>query len=155
MSEARRIADQLRRAFEGQAWHGDSLMETLRGVTAERAAAKPVANLHSIWEIALHIAFWENVSRRRAEGEVFSVEIEDGWMAVTDTSEAAWKKTLEDLRRGNEAFRETILRLDDAQLKNKVEIPGSDYVYNIYFMLHGVIQHDLYHTGQIALLKKM
>ena len=155
MSEARRIADQLRRAFEGQAWHGDSLMETLRGVTAERAAANPVANLHSIWEIVLHIAFWEDVSRRRAEGEVFSVEIEDGWTTVTDTSEAAWQKTLEDLQRGNEAFRETILRLDDEQLKNKVEIPGSEHVYNIYFMLHGVIQHDLYHTGQIALLKKL
>ena len=155
MSEVRRIADQLRRAFEGVAWHGDSLMETLRGVTAERAAAKPVANLHSIWEIVLHIAFWEEVSRRRAEGEVFSVEIEDGWKTVADTSEGAWQKTLEDLQRGNEAFRETILRLDDEQLKNKVEIPGADYVYNIYFMLHGVIQHNLYHTGQIALLKKL
>lgn len=155
MSEVRRIADQLRRAFEGQAWHGDSLMETLRDVTAERAAAKPVANLHSIWEIVLHIAFWEDVSRRRAEGEVFSVELEDGWKTVTDSSEAAWQKTLEDLQRGNEAFRETILRLDDAQLKNKVEIPGSEHVYNIYFMLHGVVQHDLYHTGQIALLKKL
>ena len=155
MSEARRIADQLRRAFEGQAWHGDSLMETLRGVTAERAAAKPIANLHSIWEIVLHIAFWEDVSRRRAEGEVFSVELEDGWTTVTDSSEAAWQKTLEDLQRGNEAFRETILRLDEEQLRNKVEIPGAEHVYNIYFMLHGVIQHDLYHTGQIALLKKL
>ena len=155
MSEVRRIADQLRRAFEGVAWHGDSLMETLRGVTAEHAARKPVANLHNIWEIVWHITFWEDVSRRRTEGEVFSVEIEDGWKTITDASEAAWQKTLEDLQRGNELLREAILRLDDAQLKNKVEIPGLEQAYTIYFMLHGVIQHDLYHTGQIALLKKM
>src|SRR5713226_2034192 len=67
MSEIKRIGDQLKRAFEGKAWHGPSVSEVLAGVTAEQAAAHPLAGAHSIWEITLHIATWERVGRRRIE----------------------------------------------------------------------------------------
>ena len=148
--EVKRIADQLRRAFEGEAWHGPSLRELLTGVTAEMAAAKPIANAHSIWEIALHIAAWENAVRRRLEGEAVDLPAEEDWPKVTATSEAAWKKTLEALETSNTRLRETISRLTDSQLENKVA--GQNHT--MYFTLHGIIQHDLYHAGQIALLKK-
>ncbi|HYV05863.1 MAG TPA: DinB family protein, partial [Blastocatellia bacterium] len=65
MSEIKRIRSQLRRAFEGEAWHGPSVMELLGDVTAEQAAAHPIAGAHSIWELALHIATWERYVRRR------------------------------------------------------------------------------------------
>jgi len=151
MSELKRINSQLKRAFEGKAWHGPSVTELLAGVTAEQAAAHPIAGAHSIWELALHIATWERVGRRRIQESIpIDVSDEEDWPAVEDTSEAAWTKTLEELRSNHEALRAAIRQLDEARLDEMV--PGTQY--NIYFLLHGVIQHDLYHAGQIALLKK-
>src|SRR5688572_25185058 len=144
MSEVRRIKSQLRRAFEGEAWHGPSLMELLADVTAARAAAKPLAGAHSIWELVLHIAFWEEVSRKRLEGDATSYQAEDGLFSITDSSEAAWQEALEKLKSTNEALRQSIAKLDDSQLDTIVA--GQEY--SIYFMLHGCIQHDLYHAGQ-------
>ena len=63
MSEIARLADQVRRAFEGDAWHGDSIKELLAGVTAATAAARPIKNAHSIWELVLHIAAWDEIGR--------------------------------------------------------------------------------------------
>jgi uncharacterized damage-inducible protein DinB len=150
MSEARRIKDQLRRAFEGEAWHGPSLMELLADVTAERATAKPIPGVHSIWELVLHIAFWEDISRKRIEGDDSKYQAEDGLFTVTESSEAAWQQALEKLRNTNVALRKAIATLNDDKLKEK----AAGQEYSIYFLLHGVIQHDLYHAGQIALLKK-
>ena len=65
MTESVRLADQIRRAFEGNAWHGDSVLELLAGVDAKTAAAKPIKNAHSIWELLLHIAAWDDAVRRR------------------------------------------------------------------------------------------
>lgn len=151
MSEIKRIKGQLRRAFEGEAWHGPSLRELLDGVTAETAAAKPLPEAHSIWELVLHIAGWENVVRRRLAGEVLpDLADEENFPSIQDPSEDAWQQTLQELTRGHHALREAMTGLDDAQLAEMV--PGKSY--SIYGMLHGVIQHDLYHAGQIALLKK-
>ncbi len=151
MSEIKRINGQLRRAFEGEAWHGPSLRELLDGVTAETAAAKPLPAAHSIWELVLHIAGWENVVRRRLAGEVLpDLADEENFPAIQNPSEAAWQQTLQELARNHHALREAIAKLDDAQLAESV--PGKSY--SVYGMLHGVIQHDLYHAGQIALLKK-
>lgn len=150
MSEINRIVDQLKRAYEGEAWHGPSVKEVLAGVAAAQAAAKPLPNAHSIWEIALHIAFWERGSRRRLAGEIFKASLDDEWPAVPDTSETAWQRALAALERGNHELRQAIAQLPETRLNDLV--PGE--LYSNYFMLHGVIQHDLYHAGQIALLKK-
>jgi uncharacterized damage-inducible protein DinB len=151
MSELKRINNQLKRAFEGTAWHGPSVSEVLAGVTAEQAAAHPIAGAHSIWELTLHIATWERVGRRRIE-EWQPIEVSDAedWPTVEDTSEDAWHVALDELRRNHEALRAAIRGLDEARLDEIV--PGTEYTG--YFLLHGVIQHDLYHAGQIALLKK-
>ena len=151
MAEVERIADQLRRAFEGKAWHGPSVREVLAGVTAEQAARQPLPDAHSIWEIVVHIGVWEAFVRRRLEGEVITdVPPEQDWPPVADTSEAAWKRTLEDLERGHQRLRKVISELPESRLSETVSGMG----YSVYFMLHGVVQHDLYHAGQIALLKK-
>jgi len=152
MSEKKRLNDQLKRAFEGEAWHGPSVSEVLADVTAQQAAAHPIAGAHSIWELALHIQTWERVGRRRIQEFVpIDVSDEEDWPAVTDTSEAAWTKTLEELRSNHQALRAAIRELDEAKLDENV--PGT--TYSVYFLLHGVVQHDLYHAGQIALLKKV
>jgi len=151
MSEIKRINDQLKRAFEGTAWHGPYVSEVLAGVTAEQAAAHPIAGAHSIWEIVLHIRTWERVGLRRIEEWVpIEVPDEEDWPVVTETTDHAWKNALNRLRLNHAALREVIARLDEARLADIV--PGTQY--SVYFLLHGVIQHDLYHAGQIALLKK-
>ena len=94
MREHERIADQLRRSVEGDAWYGPSLREALDGVTAERAAARPIAGGHTIWELALHISAWADVVRRRLEGEKIAEPDEGDFPAVKDTSEQAWQQTV-------------------------------------------------------------
>jgi GNAT superfamily N-acetyltransferase/uncharacterized damage-inducible protein DinB len=151
MSEIQRIEDQLRRAFEGDAWHGPAVRELLGDVTAAKAAARPLPDAHSIWEIVLHIATWEGVVRRRLQGEaVADLPSEQDWPPVQETTETAWHKAMDDLDRGHRALREAIARSDEGRLAELV--PGKEH--SVYHMLHGIIQHDLYHAGQIAVLKK-
>lgn len=151
MSEVQRIVEELRQAFEGPAWHGPAVCTVLADISAERAAARPLANAHSIWEIVLHIAAWEDVVRRRLAGEVIvDVADDQDWPPVRDPDAEAWQQTLRHLEQTNRALREAIAKFDDAHLADRVA--GKDH--SVYIMLHGVIQHDLYHAGQIALLRK-
>lgn len=150
MSEIQRIKDQLRRASEGPAWHGPSLKELVSDVTAERAAARPLAGAHTIWEIVLHIAAWNEGARLRLAGERAELSTEEDWPPVTDTSEGAWLAALATLERNNQRLRDALDSLDEARLNE----PIVEGMSSVYVTLHGVIQHDLYHAGQIALLKK-
>ena len=151
MPEVERIADQLRRAHEGGAWHGPALEEILRGVDVAAALRRPWDGVHNVWEILLHIGVWESMVRRRLSGEVIlEISAEEDWPAVDETSDAAWKRAQDDFRAGYEQLQKTLARITDHQLAEPV--PGMGY--NVYFMLHGAVQHALYHAGQIALLKK-
>lgn len=154
MSEAARIADQLRRAFSGEAWHGDSVFEILEGVTAAQAAARPIARAHTIWELVLHIAAWDDAVLRRLGGVAVTLSDAQNFPSVTDASETAWRKALTDVRRVHEELVSAVSVLPDSRLDEIV--PGKEGAhYTFYYMLHGVAQHELYHAGQIALLKKM
>lgn len=151
MSEGVRLAEQLRRAFEGEAWHGPALMELLAGVGEAAAAARPLPGAHTIWEILHHAAAWEAIALRRLQGErVVDVPPAEDWPPVVERTAAAWTRDLEAAREGNARLRAAIAGLDDISLT--AIVPGKDY--DNYVLLHGVVQHDLYHAGQIALLKK-
>jgi uncharacterized damage-inducible protein DinB len=150
MSEVKRIASQLRRAYEGRAWHGPSLKEILGGVTAEQAASRPLTQAHSIWEIALHIMAWESAVLKRIEGEYVEEPDEGDWPAVEDASESAWQAALATLEDKHMKLRAAVARLEDGRLNE----PLAEGKPSAYFTLHGVIQHTLYHAGQIALLKR-
>ncbi|HVO91638.1 MAG TPA: DinB family protein [Terriglobales bacterium] len=151
MALKHRIADQLTRAFNGDAWHGDSLLEILQGVDAETASAHPIPGAHSIWELVLHIAAWDGAVLRRLHVDV-PVELDDdeNFPAVTETSEAAWQKAVADATKLHEDLVSDVAKFPEARLTEK--IPGKDYDFTN--MLLGVVQHELYHAGQIALLKK-
>jgi uncharacterized damage-inducible protein DinB len=157
MTETRRIADQLERANGGDAWHGPSLKETLDGVTAAQAAARPVAGAHSIWELVLHVAAWEGAVRARIEDGTLAQPAEGDWPEVTDTSEAAWQRALALLEERHAALLEAINKLDDDQLSRRLgeerDKPLGSGV-SVYATLHGAVQPNLYHAGQIALLRK-
>ena len=154
MTEIERILDQHKRAYNGEAWHGPALREILVDVTAEQASAHPLPNAHSIWELVLHITAWENATRKAIEGIPINVPDEENFPAITDTSEAAWQDALTTLEATHYVLREAIARLTDDTLDSAAGhfVPGRPYSY--YFLLHGVIQHNLYHAGQIVMLKK-
>jgi uncharacterized damage-inducible protein DinB len=151
MSLSLRIADQLRRSFDGDAWHGDSLLEILQGVDAKKAAAHPIAGAHSIWELLLHLSAWDGAVLRRMDSDVLvELNAAENFPAVTDTSEAAWQHAIADAKRVHEKLISAVSAFPESRLTE--EIPGKDYDFTN--MLLGVVQHELYHAGQIALLKK-
>ena len=150
MSETERILDQLKRAYKGGAWHGPSVQETLAGISAEMAAARPISSAHSIWEVVLHIAAWEAAVARRLEGDRAQLPSEEDWPPVIEMSEAAWSEAKQTLEQSHDSLVAAVSRLDETKLDQAI-LPEMS---SIYVTLHGVIQHDLYHGGQIAILKK-
>ena len=144
------ILDQMQRAYAGEAWHGDSLKELLAGVDGAAAAARPVPGGHNIWELVEHIGAWMKAAIRRMHSDPAKLSPEEDWAPSGDLSEAAWERTLAKLEADHNRLKEEIRTLPEASLDNIV--PGK--THSIEFLLHGILQHTLYHCGQIALLKK-
>ena len=94
MSETARLADQIRRAFDGDAWHGDPVLELLADVNAKTAAAHPIKNAHSIWELVLHIAAWDGAVLRRTAGTAVELKDKQNFPPVSETGEAAWREAV-------------------------------------------------------------
>lgn len=158
MTETERIIDQLTRAYNGDAWCGSSLRATLEGVTAARAARRPIHNAHSIWEIVSHVAAWMDAVRERIENHDVRLPAEGDWQEVLETSEAAWKQTLDKLERRHQALCAAASKLSDADLERFTSTERDAATgggVSLYVTLHGAAQHSLYHAAQIALLKKM
>jgi uncharacterized damage-inducible protein DinB len=150
VSEGKFIADQLHRAFYGPAWHGPALVELLEDVSAVKAASKPLRNVHSIWELVLHISAWDGAMLRRLGGEKAQLKADKNFPRVPAPTETAWRDTIASVKRTHDTLVRTVAQLSDTRLLDRV--PGKRY--NFHHMLHGVAQHELYHAGQIAILKK-
>ena len=150
-SEGALIADQLRRAFYGTAWHGPSVMELLEEIDATTAAAKPIANVHSIWELLLHIEVWDRAAIVRLGGEKSQPTGTDNFpLPPTKPTAAAWQRAITNAKRTHDALVKVVAPLSEEQLHKRC--PGKRY--DLCHLLHGVVQHELYHAGQIAILKK-
>jgi uncharacterized damage-inducible protein DinB len=150
ISEPARIADQLHRAFYGPAWHGPAVMELLEDVDAEIAFAKPLPNIHSIWELLLHVAVWDASTLVRLDGQKCQPTGDANFPPVAKPALAAWRRAVADAKRTHDRLVKTVAALPDSRLRDRV--PGKRY--DFYHLLHGVAQHELYHAGQIAVLKK-
>jgi len=149
-TEGERIAIEIGQSLAGDAWHGPSLTRLLEGVTAEDAAQRPIPSAHNIWELVLHITAWANITRRRLTGGRVEPKKGENWPRPGAISEKNWKLARAKLAESHERLREVVAKLSDEQLAAKVP-KGRRSVSN---MLHGLTQHDAYHGGQIALLKK-
>lgn len=150
MSQIEHTVDQLKRAFDGEAWHGPALMEILDGINADTAAAHPIPGAHSIWELVLHLTTWERVIAHRMEGQAFMPPDEENFPQVQQATDTAWREALQKLRATHADLIRRVSSMKEAQLNDRV--PGKDY--DLRFMLTGAVQHAAYHGGQIALLKK-
>jgi uncharacterized damage-inducible protein DinB len=152
MSEIRRILGQMDNAFSGEAWHGPALLQLLDGVRAEQASKHPIAGGHSIWELLNHIGAWNRIVRQRIAGEKVEVTPEMDWPPVWEASEVEWARAQQRLKEDRKLLRAAVEKLSEERLGQKIE--GEKQSYSLYVMLHGLVQHDLYHAGQIAILKK-
>ena len=151
-SELARINDELRRAYDGDAWHGPPLLEVLKGVSANLAAAKVQGISHSIWELVNHLTVWlDIVARRTLEPKPVADAGTDDFSPVGQASESAWQATRIALASKHTRLLEVVATLDDYRLDELV--PGKNYPVAV--MLHGTAQHYAYHAGQIALLKRL
>ena len=149
-SEATGIADQLRRAFYGGAWHGPAVMELLSDVDAATATARPVEDVHSIWELLLHVEAWDQAAMTRLSGEKCQPKGKDNFPLVGKISESAWRGAVASASRTHDQLVKMVEGLSESRLRDRV--PGKRY--DFYHMLHGIAQHELYHAGQMAILKK-
>jgi uncharacterized damage-inducible protein DinB len=149
--EIERIETQLRLSFEGAAWHGPSVLEALDGVTAEAAYQHPIAGAHSIWELVLHISAGYRLVLRRVQGDGRPLTAEEDWPTVSSPTPAAWQDEIRALRELNGQLRRVVLGFDADRLDEPL-VPEPPYTAYTQFI--GMTQHDLYHAGQIVLLKR-
>ena len=160
MSEVDFILDELKQGFDGDPWHGDSLMTILRGVTAETASRRPLSSGHTIWELVLHVTGWRREVAARMRGNAAGEPPAGDWPPAPSggaATEAAWRAAVADLAAAQRELLDAVRALDAARLhtavndaRSREQGTGKSYAAT----LHGVAQHDAYHAGQISLLKK-
>jgi hypothetical protein len=151
MSETDRIIGELRRAFGGKAWHGPAVFEILDGVDAARAAAHPLPGAHSIWELVHHVTAWLTIPARRVrEKKEIEPTGEENFPPVPPPTDEAWRDARERMAHAVDDLAAVIESLPVARLEETV----AGKSYSVAVMLHGAVQHSLYHAGQMALLKK-
>jgi len=149
VKETKRLAHQLRRACYGPAWHGTPLHEILAAVDHRQAARKPRAGQHSIWELTLHIRTWILVVHKRMD-KAATATSRTNWPPIKAATAQGWHDDQESLWTAVNALADAIEKRPDRWLETIV--PGRP-AQTQYVSLHGVIQHLLYHAGQIAILR--
>ena len=154
MTDRDRLLEMLDRVHDGDAWHGPSVMSIVRGVAASDAAARPLEAAHTIGEIARHVVGWRDEVRERLPGKPPALPACGDWPGP---SAAGWTATLAELDRSHRQLREAIVALPATRwdcLVGPAREAGLGTGVSVAVMLHGIIQHDAYHAGQMALLKK-
>lgn len=160
MSSIAFLREQLRKGFSDDPWHGPATAALLEDVTAEEAAAHPVPGAHSIWEIVLHMTAWHHEVCRRLGGREPDMPEEGDWPEIRETSEAAWQRdrarletSLTELLDALSSLQEEDLeRMGGSIAERRNPALGTGVTHRA--MVNGVVQHNAYHSGQIALLRK-
>lgn len=149
--EVNRLEEQLRRVLEGESWHGPSVLELLTGVSVVQAASHPIAGAHSIWELVLHLRSDYDLVLRRLAGDGRQLTAAEAWPSCPEPTEENWQQTVQELMLLNKKLRQAVRDFPDERLDNPLV---SEVPYTAYTQFIGVTQHNLYHAGQIALLKR-
>lgn len=158
MTEAEKIVDQLERSFRGDPWYGASVLATLDGVGAAAAAAYPIRGAHSIWELVRHMTGWKREVLSRLRGHAAGAPPEGDWPAQpAKPAESAWHDDVAAMVKAHEALVAEVKKSTPGHLHQAVvdeRNPAAGTGLAQWQTLHGIVQHDVYHLGQISLLRK-
>ena len=149
MTEQQRLGALFQNLYNGHPWLDITLAGVLQNIPAEKAKLR-VGNCNTIWEIVVHMIRWRENVLQRVQGAVLKTPDSNYIEPVSDTSDAAWKNTLHELELSNNAWLEFLKKLDLTQLDRAYPVNRLTY----YEHIHGILQHDAYHLGQIVLLAK-
>ena len=145
--DVRLLLELLDEAFDKKSWHGPNLRGSIRGVTAKQAAWRPKTGAHNIWELTLHAAYWKYVVRRRVTGEKpgsFVLTGSNFFPRPVEITDKAWRADIEILESEHRKLREVV-----ANLAVNKHSPQT------FHLIRGAAAHDLYHAGQIRLLRRL
>jgi len=135
-------------AYEKKAWHGANLRGSLRGISAEEAVRRPAKGRHNIWELASHAAYWKYAVRRKLRGDKrgsFPMKGSNWFESPSRAQETEWKDLVRLLHSEHGQLRETVAALTDSELRQQ----------RVLRLVYGIAAHDLYHTGQIQIVKRL
>jgi hypothetical protein len=157
LSESRELQQLLSiidQAYDHRSWHGTNLRGSIRGLSAKRAARRPRPERHNIWELVVHAAYWKYAVTRRLTGQrrgSFPLKGSNWFPRRQSANEAEWREDVALLESTHRALRESVANLSASDLSRT---PKGSKISNI-FLITGIAAHDLYHAGQIQLLKKL
>jgi hypothetical protein len=154
MGEIKLLLGLMDEAFEKKAWHGPNLRGSIRGLSARQAARRPAPGRHNIWEIVVHAAYWKYAARRRLTGGKpgsFPVRGSNWFVRPQKGGERAWRKDIALLVDEHRRLRRAVAATPASTLKERPA--GSRYT--MAAIIGGIVSHDLYHAGQIQLLKRL
>ena len=150
MDEVKFLRDQIETTFKGDSWNGPNLMKTLEGIDYAQAMQRPLGERHSIWELTDHISFWmEEVWKSSRDHAKLNPDKKSDWPEMGATEEE-WMQSVNRLEAAVNMTLDVLAGWDDEDLYKQV--PGATFTFKQ--MLHGMVHHNLYHAGQINLLKK-
>lgn len=151
MTKTERLRDMLEGIYRGPCWYGPTMLQNLEGIDAAFAAGRPIPDAHSIWEIVRHVTGWINVVINTLDGQPYAVlPPEQDWPEISADDEAAWQGALGILESSHRAVCDAVAEFPEARLAETVD--GQEFTYS--FMINGLIQHNLYHNGQIGILRR-
>lgn len=149
-TEVKFLRDQIETTFKGDSWHGPNLVKTLEGIDYKQAMERPMDERHTIWELTDHISFWmEEVWKSVRDHKMLNPDKKKDWAEMGATQDE-WQQSVERLEAAVNMTLDAMVDWDDEDLYEKV--PGRDFTFKQ--MLHGMVHHNLYHAGQINILKK-
>lgn len=135
-------------AYQKKAWHGTNLRGSLRGVTAEEALWRPGAKRHNVWELTAHAAYWKYATRQRLRGGKrgsFALKGSNWFPSPARADEQAWRELVRLLDEEHRQLRQAVASLTPAELDDPKRVR----------LVYGMAAHDLYHTGQIQIVKRL
>ena len=154
MGELKRIISQLKGAYNGDAWYGPPIKKILSDISAEQAAKSPGPDVHSIWEILLHMKAWNGAVYQRLIDNYVALPLEGDWPTIPEFNEAAWQQTLQQFDEGYHQMLDLIAQMDESRLKdllgdtrNRETIRYFQptrclYTYTASRNLHSIFGHD-------------
>lgn len=148
------LIDLVDEAFDRKSWHGTNLRGAIRGVPADLAAWRPAEGRHNIWELVVHAAYWKYAVRRRLVREKrgsFSLEGSNWWARPQDGGPTEWKRDVSLLVAEHARLRIAVETFPVSRLSQR----GAGSAFTYAGLIRGAAAHDLYHAGQIQLIKRL